>query len=321
MAGYSLQMLRVAVELARHKPVYQDMASKFLEHFLRVAAAMTNIGGNGASLWNEEDGFFYDLLHLQDGSIVPLKVRSLVGLIPLIAVDTFEGETLNALPDLKRRMIWFFTHRPHLSGNIARMDVPGRASRRLAALVDREKLQRILSRMFDEEEFLSEYGLRSLSKYHEKHPYRLNIGQDSYEIGFEPGESLNGMFGGNSNWRGPVWFPTNFLLIEALQRFHHYYGEEFTVEYPTGSGVRLNLDQIAKDLSLRLIKLFQKRPDGSRPFYGPHPLFRDDKSFERLFLFNEYYHSETGEGLGASHQTGWTSLVAKLLQQCGDNAL
>jgi len=319
MAGYSLSMLRVAVELAQHKPIYQDMASKFLEHFLRVANAMTNIGGCGSSLWDEEDGFFYDLLHLQDGSIVPLKVRSLVGLIPLIAVDTLEGDALNSLPDLKRRMIWFFTNRPHLSSHIARKG--DGHSRRLATLVTKERLERVLARMFDEKEFLSEFGLRSLSKHHEEQPYRLTLGNETYEIGFEPGESLNGMFGGNSNWRGPVWFPTNFLLIEALQRYHHYYGPEFKVEYPTGSGVMKDLHEISLDLSKRLITLFKKKPDGSRPFYGDSPLFRDDKTFENLFLFHEYYHSETGEGLGASHQTGWTSLVAKLLQQTGGGVL
>ncbi len=317
MAAYSLAMLRVAIELAKFDSVYQDMASKFLEHYLRVGHAMTNIGGNGVSLWDEEDGFFYDVLHLQDGSVTPLKVRSLVGLIPLIAVDTIDGNTLDALPDFKRRLKWFFTNRQHLSGSIARMEVPGKDRNRLASLVSKEKLIRICQRMFDEEEFLSEYGLRSLSKYHEKNPFRLSLGAETYEIGFEAGESLNAMFGGNSNWRGPVWFPTNFLLIEALQRFHHYYGDELTIEYPTRSGKYLTLKQIATDLSQRLIKLFKARPDGTRPFYGANPLFRNDHRFRDLFLFHEYYHSETGEGLGAGHQTGWTSLVAKLLQQSG----
>jgi len=321
MASYSLAMLRVAIELAKVNPVYQDLASKFLEHFLRVAHAMTNIGGSGFSLWDEEDGFFYDVLHLPDGTITPLKVRSLVGLIPLIAVDTIDAETLNALPDLKRRLKWFVINRSHLSGNIARMETPGKPKNRLAALVTKERMLRMFKRMFDENEFLSEYGLRSLSRAHEKNPYRLNIGGESFEISYEPGESLNGMFGGNSNWRGPVWFPTNYLLIEALQRFHHFYGDELKVEYPTGSGVHLTLDQIASDLSKRLLKLFKKKPDGTRPFYGPHQIFSKDKNFENLFLFHEYYNAETGEGLGASHQTGWTSLVAKLLQQTGGGVL
>ncbi len=315
MAAYSLSMLRVAIELAMHNPVYQDLASKFLEHFLRVAHAMSNLGGAGVSLWDEEDGFFYDMLHLPDGSIVPLKVRSLVGLIPLIAVDTLDPETLNALPDLKRRLKWFVINRPHLSGNIAPMDVPGRGKQRLAAIVTKERMLRMFKRMFDEKEFLSEFGLRSLSKAHEAEPYRLTVNVETYQINYEPGESLNAMFGGNSNWRGPVWFPTNYLLIEALQRFHYFYGDELKVEYPTGSGNYLTLEQIAADLSKRLIKLFAKKPEGARTFYGPHPLFKNDKSFEDLFLFHEYYHAETGEGLGASHQTGWTSLVAKLLQQ------
>lgn len=317
MASYSLAMLRIAIELAKTNPIYQDLASKFLEHFLRVAHAMTNIGGSGFSLWNEEDGFFYDVLHLEDGTITPLKVRSLVGLIPLIAVDTLDPETLADLPDLKRRLKWFVTNRPHLSGNIAPMEVPGKGKKRLAALVTKERMLRMFSRMFDEKEFLSEFGLRSLSKAHEKDPYRLTLGGNTYEISYEPGESLNGMFGGNSNWRGPVWFPTNYLLIEALQRFHHFYGDELKVEYPTGSGVMLTLDQIATDLSKRLLKLFKLKSDGSRPFYGPNPLFKDDLNFKELFLFHEYYNADTGEGLGASHQTGWTSLVAKLLQQTG----
>jgi hypothetical protein len=321
MAAYSLGMLRVAIELAKHNPVYQDVASKFLEHFLRVAHAMTNIGGSGVSLWNEEDGFFYDVLHLESGEITPLKVRSLVGLIPLIAVDTIDAETLNQLPDLKRRLKWFFINRPHLSGNIAPMEVPGKGKKRLAALVTKERMLRMFSRMFDEKEFLSEFGLRSLSKAHEAEPYRVALGGESYQISYEPGESLNGMFGGNSNWRGPVWFPTNYLLIEALQRFHHFYGDELKVEYPTRSGNMLNLNQIADDLSKRLLKLYKLKSDGSRPFYGPNPLFKDDPSFKELFLFHEYYNAETGEGLGASHQTGWTSLVAKLLQQTGGGVL
>jgi hypothetical protein len=314
MASYCLFMLRMSLELSVHNPVYQESASKFLEHFLRLAHAMTNIGSVGTRLWDDEDGFFYDVLHLADGTQIPLKVRSLVGLIPLLAVDTIEPSILKIAPDFHRRLKWFVINRPHLSGNMARIDVPGAGKRRLVALVSEERLKRVLNKMFDENEFLSDYGIRSLSRYHEKNPYSVNIDGAQHVVAYEPGESTTNMFGGNSNWRGPVWIPMNFLFIEALQKFHHYYGDSLKVEFPTGSGVQMNLGEAATELSKRVEKLFAKREDGSRPCMGPSPLFRG-KDFQDYLLFHEYFHPETGQGLGASHQTGWTALIAKLLQQ------
>lgn len=315
VAAFCLSMLRMSLELALHNPVYQDTASKFLEHFLRIANAMTNIGERHTSLWNEEDGFFYDVLKFPDGSEQPLKVRSLVGLLPIIAADTIEPNTLNQLPDFTRRLEWFVTNRQHLAGNMASLEIPGIGNRRLVSLLTRERLVRILKRLFDEKEFLSEFGIRSLSKFHEDNPFTLTLGQQTYSIRYEPGESTTSLFGGNSNWRGPVWVPINFILIEALRRFHHYYGDSFSLEYPTGSGKFSTLAEISSDLAQRLIKLFLKNTKGSAPCFGDVDLFEKDPRFQGLCLFHEYYNPETGEGLGASHQTGWTGLIAKLLQQ------
>ncbi len=319
MAAYCLQMLRMSIELSQFNPVYQDTASKFLEHFLRVAHAMINIGGAGQSLWDDGDGFFYDVLNLPNGTNFPLRVRSLVGLIPLFAVDTIDGDVLHRMPDFKRRLDWFTTNRPHLTGNMARMDVPGEGDRRLFAILTKERLVRVLNRMFDEEEFLSEYGIRSLSKYHDKHPFQITVENEHYSVKYDPAESTTFLFGGNSNWRGPVWFPINFILIEALQRFHHYYGDDFKVEYPTGSGNMLNLDKIAEDLSKRLAKLFALKDDGTRPCLGPYETLQRDPFMKGLLLFNEYFNPENGQGLGASHQTGWTGIIAKILQQLGEH--
>ena len=313
MASYCLTMMRISLELATENPVYQDSASKFLEHFLRVAHAMTEIGGS--SLWNEEDSFFYDAMHLPDGTFTPLKVRSLVGLLPIIAAETIEPGMLKAMPDFRRRLDWFIKNRPHLAGNIARIDVEGVGHRRIIALVSEERLRSIFGYMFDENEFLSPYGIRSVSKFHDENPYSIFCNGEEHSIQYEPGESSNHMFGGNSNWRGPVWMPINFLLIEALQKLHHYYGENFMVEYPTGSGNKMNLEQIAKDLSERVCKIFLKDEKGKRAFYGDSKLFSDSEHFSDLILFNEYFHGDDGSGLGASHQTGWTALCAKLMQQ------
>lgn len=317
MASYCLSMVAIALELAQDNPIYQDSASKFLEHFLRVAHAMTRIGVKHHSLWDEEDGFFYDLLHLPDDTVVPLKVRSLVGIIPLFAVATIEHDTLEQLPDVKRRLKWFLHNRPELSGSIARFDIPGSRDRVLASLLTRDRLVRVLKRMLDEEEFLSDYGIRSLSRYHEKHPYHFEVNGTVYTVAYEPAESTLGLFGGNSNWRGPVWAPLNYLIIEALQQYHHYYGEEFKVEFPTGSGNFVTLDEVARDLSRRLIRLFERDSHGRRPCLGPYEQIQRGTNWHNYLLFNEYFHPETGMGLGASHQTGWTGLVAKLLQQCG----
>ena len=318
MAAYCLQMLRVSLELAGETACYQDTATKFFEHFLRIANAMTDVGGHGHSLWDEEDGFFYDYLHLPDGTTHKLAVRSLVGLLPLFAVDTIEPEQLARMPDLERRMLWFMEHRPHLVGNMASVAVPGVGKRRLFALLTRDRLVRVLRRMLDEDEFLSPYGIRSISKVHKKEPYVFEVDGHAHSVDYWPAESRSGLFGGNSNWRGPIWFPVNYLIIESLQKFHHYYGDDLKVELPTGSGNWVNLDEVATDLSRRLIALFMPDPDdGCRPVNARTPIFDEDPYFASYPLFYEFFHADTGAGVGAMHQTGWTGLVAKLLQQSG----
>jgi hypothetical protein len=315
MAAYCLQMLKIALELG-----HEDMATKFFEHFLRVADAMTNMGGSGHGLWDEEDGFFYDVLHLPDGRIKMLKIRSLVGLLPLFAIDTLEPEVLEAMPVFRRRMDWFLKNRPELAGDLMCSDADGVGQRRLVALLTKERLLRILSRLLDEDEFLSPFGIRSLSKFHEKNPYELHVGGRTYSVGYEPGESQGALFGGNSNWRGPIWFPMNYLLIEALQRFDYYYGDSLKVECPTGSGNLMTLAEVARELSRRLMSLFLRSEDGERPAYGDGDTFQNDPHWRDVLLFHEYFHGDTGAGLGAQHQTGWTGLVAKLLQQSGGDA-
>ena len=317
MAFFALHMMKMALELAKEDRVYQDMATKFFEHFLAIAHAMTEGGRRGSGLWDDEDGFFYDSLHLPDGQVKVLKVRSLVGLMPLLAVETLEPELLESMPDFDRRLRWFLRHRPNLSSNMAAIDVPGEGQRRLAAIATRERLASVLRYMLDEDEFLSPYGVRSLSKYHAAHPYQMEVGGQRFSVRYEPAESRSGLFGGNSNWRGPVWFPINFLLIEALQRFHHYYGDNFTVEMPTGSGKRVTLNEVATDLSRRLIALFLRDQDGRRPVFGDAVRFQEDPHWQDGILFYEYFHGDEGAGLGASHQTGWTALLAKLIAQSG----
>ena len=317
MGFYSLVMLRMALELARDNPVYQDMAAKFFEHFLRIATAMNNRGGHGGSLWDPQDEFFYDALHLPDGTHIPLRVRSLVGLMPIIAVETFDGDMLESMPVFQRRQRWFMQNRSHLAENFICMEREGVGHRHIAALLTKERLVALLRYMLDEDEFLSEYGIRSVSKVHESHPYQITVNGESFEVGYWPAESQNGLFGGNSNWRGPIWFPINYLLIEGLQRFHHYYGDDFKVECPTGSGKMATLAEVATDLSKRLIRLFLRNGEGKRPIYGGQERFQSDEWWRDQILFYEYFHGDNGAGLGASHQTGWTGLVAKLLQQSG----
>jgi hypothetical protein len=318
MAVYALDMMAIALELALHNPSYEDIASKFFEHFLYIASAMHDDGPSGTGLWDEADGFYYDQLLLPDGQRRPLRVRSAVGLLPLMAVETLQPQILARLPNFKRRLEWFIANRPELSKNVASMEMGGMASRRLLAVLDPERLHRVLRVMLDEAEFLSPYGLRSLSKRHLTHPLVLDVDGREFRVDYEPADSRSGLFGGNSNWRGPVWFPLNFLLIEALQNFHFFYGDEYRVEFPTGSGKLMTLWDIATELSHRLIALFLPGPDGRRPFNGGVEKFQTDPRFRDHLLFHEFFHGDNGAGLGASHQTGWTGLVAKLIQQINE---
>ncbi|MBV9580465.1 MAG: glucosidase [Chloroflexi bacterium] len=312
MGMYCLNMLVMALELARENDAYEEIANKFFQHFLYVASAMNNVGGKGFALWDEDDEFFYDVLHTPASEIHRLRVRSLVGLIPLLAVETIEPDLLERMPQFKTRLEWVLANRPELGSLISRWHEPGLGERRLLALVRSGRMQRLLRRMLDPNEFLSDYGIRSVSKFHQEHPFTLDLEGARYQIGYEPAESRTGMFGGNSNWRGPVWMPINYLLIEALQKFHHYYGDDFLVECPTGSGRQMTLREISMELSRRLTRLFQRGEDGCRPVFGPNPLLQSDPHWRDNVLFYEYFHGDTGAGLGASHQTGWTALVANL---------
>ncbi len=321
MAMYSLNMLAIALELARENHAYEDVASKFWEHFLNIAHAMsggTRHDGEGHDLWDDEDGFFYDVLHTPDDRRMPLRIRSLVGLIPLLAVQTLEPKILERLEGFHRRLEWFVQHRPDLTANVACMRTRGRDERRLLAIVDPDRLRRVLRVMLDEREFLSPYGIRAISRVHKDQPYRLQVNGSEYTVAYEPAESTTGLFGGNSNWRGPIWFPINYLLVEALQRFHHYYGDTFTVECPSGSGNMLNLAEVAAELSRRLTRIFLNDSRGRRPVFGDVDLFQNDPDWRDLVPFHEYFNGDTGAAVGASHQTGWTALVAKLLQQSGE---
>jgi hypothetical protein len=277
-----------------------------------------NQGGQGHELWDEEDGFFYDVLRKPDGSRTPVKLRSLVGLLPLLAVQTLEPDAVGAMDGFRRRLAWFVTNRPDLTANVACMRTPGRQERRLLAILDRHRLGRVLKVMLDEREFLSPYGIRAISAIHRERPYQLHVNGTEYTVRYEPAESSTGLFGGNSNWRGPIWFPINYLLIESLQKFHHYYGDAFRVECPTGSGQFMTLAEVAGNLSRRLSRIFLRGPDGRRPVFGGLEIFQNDPHWRDLILFHEYFHGDNGTGLGASHQTGWTALVAKLLQQSGE---
>nr|WP_294551848.1 glucosidase [uncultured Rhodopila sp.] len=314
MAMYSLNLMRIALELAQHNPVYQDVATKFFEHFLQIAEAMSNVGDAGIGLWDDEDKFFYDVLHLPDDSMVPLKIRSMVGLIPLFAVETLEPELLDKVPEFKRRLEWFLHYRPDLAALVSHWNEEGRGHRRLLSLLRGHRMKRLLRRMLDETEFLSDYGIRAISKYHDRHPYIFNVNGMDLSVHYLPAESDSGLFGGNSNWRGPIWFPVNYLLIESLQKFHHYYGDDFKIECPTGSGTFVTIDQAATEIARRLTRIFLKDEHGRRPVFSQYPRQQSDEHFRDHVLFYEYFHGDTGRGVGASHQTGWTGLVAKLLQ-------
>jgi hypothetical protein len=314
---FCLNMLAIALELAEEDPAYEDVASKFFEHFVYIAHAMNDIAGEGIELWNAADGFYYDVLHFEDGRVEPLKVRSLVGLIPLFAVETLEADVLTRLPSFARRMMWFLTHHDELRNHVVREDGAG-GTRWLLSLVNGERLTRVLRYLLDEDEFLSLHGVRALSRVHLAHPYVLTVDGSEHRVAYEPGESSSGLFGGNSNWRGPIWFPVNFLLIESLQKFDWFYRERFHAECPTGSGKRLSLWDVATELSRRLIRIFLRDLDGHRPVHGTDSRFHTDPHWRDLVLFHEYFHGDNGRGIGASHQTGWTGLVAKLLQQSGE---
>lgn len=318
MAFYCITMLKISLELSMDEPIYQDMASKFFEHFLRIAHAMDNCGNVGHSLWNNEDHFFYDALHLPNGTITPLKVRSLVGLLPLLAVETVESSLMEKVPEFSRRLSWFVDKKSDVTCNMACMFTRGCEERRIMSVMNKEKLLHVLRYMLDENEFLSDFGIRSVSKFHEKNPYTFYTNGTAHTVRYLPGESDSKLFGGNSNWRGPIWFPINLLIIEALQKYHHYYGDELKVEFPTGSGKFLTLWEVSQELSKRLVCLFLKDPSGKAPFFGDHPYFQKDPHWKDLLIFNEYFHGDRGYGLGASHQTGWTGLVAKLIHQCGE---
>lgn len=318
MGMFTLNMLTITFELAQHDRAYENIANKFYNHFLFIADAINYSARHSESLWSEEDGFYYDLLKTADGASRPLKVRSLVGLMPLLAVTTIEPEVLENLTVFKRKMDWFLKNRVDLCEKIACMRTIGVEGRRILSIVTKERLIKLLKLMLDENEFLSPYGIRSISKYHQDHPFELQLDGKTFSVDYEPGESKSRLFGGNSNWRGPVWFPINLLLIESLQKYHHYYGDDLKVEFPTGSGHYKNLWDVAAELSKRLVSIFETNEKGERPVFGNRPKFQTDPHFKDYILFHEYFHGCSGMGLGASHQMGWTATVAKLIKQLGE---
>ena len=317
MGMYCLNLLRIAIKLALHNNVYEDIATKFFEHFLEIALAMTNMGGaeSGIGLWDEEDQFYYDELNLPDGRILPLRLRSMVGLVPLFAVETLEPEVLKHLPGFSKRMDWFLKYRPDLAGLVSRWHEPCRGGdRRLLSLLRGHRMKRLLKRMLDETAFLSDHGVRSLSREYGEHPYEFRLNGHVLTVSYEPAESQSNIFGGNSNWRGPVWFPVNYLIIESLQKFYHYYGDDFKIECPTGSGKFITILEVSQELTRRLARLFLRDERGRRPAFGGREKLQTDPHFRDYLLFHEYFHGDNGRGMGASHQTGWTGLIAKLLQ-------
>jgi hypothetical protein len=316
MAFYCGTMLSMALELAQEDPAYEDLASKFFEHFVAITDAMNTLGGTG--LWDEQDGFYYDRLHANNQTI-PLRIRSMVGLIPLYAAEVLEQDLIDRLPGFKKRLNWFLNNRRDLCKHICYMDIQeydGHAHR-LLAIPSRERLVRVLRYMLDENEFLSPYGIRALSRVHQNQPYTLRVNGEEHRVDYVPGESNTGLFGGNSNWRGPVWFPVNYLLLEALERYHHFYGDGFKVECPTGSGNMFNLQEVAHEIAARLVRIFMPDERGRRPVHGDDPYFATNANWRDLVLFHEYFHGDTGRGMGASHQTGWTALVAPLIEDFG----
>ncbi len=313
IAMYSLNMLKISLNLARNNSAYEDTASKFLEHFLYIAGAIANISGSALNLWNEQDEFFYDVLNMHNGEFIPIKIRSMVGLIPLFAVETIEPDLLEKLPNFKRRMEWFLDYKPKYATLVSAWRDPSKGVRRRFSIIKGSRLKKVLKRMLDETEFLSDYGIRALSKYHLENPYIFKHENAEYSVAYNPGESDSSMFGGNSNWRGPIWFPVNYMIIESLNKFHMYYGSDYKIEYPTGSGNMLDLRQIADELRMRMMRLFMRDKKGYRPIHGDNVMIQTDPHFKDYIHFYEYMHGDTGAGLGASHQTGWTGLIAEMI--------
>lgn len=314
MAMYALNMMRIAMELAQYYQVYEDMAIKFFEHYLYIAEAMENLGEGTKGLWNEEDGFFYDVLQLGNGDSVSLKLRSIVGLIPMFAVEIIDHHLLDKMPNFVERMEWVLKNKPELTKLVSHWEEEGQGRKHLMSILRKTRLTKVLSRMLDEKEFLSDYGIRAMSKVYEENPFIFSVHGTENVVYYTPGESDSRMFGGNSNWRGPIWFPINFLIVESLQRFHFYYGNSLKVELPTGSGDKRNLDEVAQNISNRLCSIFLKDEVGQRPFNGGNAKFNYDENFKDYITFFEYFHGDNGRGIGASHQTGWTATVAKLMK-------
>jgi len=314
MAMYCLNMLRIACEIALKNPVYQDMASKFFEHFLHISGAMQALGENKLNLWDEEDQFYYDMLHKENGDAELLKIRSMVGLIPLFAVEVLTPELLEKLPIFKRRVEWVLKNRPDLAGLVSSWHIPGKGETRLLSTLRGHRMKMILKRMFDEKEFLSDFGVRSLSKYHKEHPYKFKHDGGVIQVDYTPAEATGDMFGGNSNWRGPIWFPMNYLILDSLEKFHSYYGKEFKVEFPTESGELMNLQEAAEGVAERLLALFVRGSNKKIPMYGEYKKFQEDPLFNKNHLFFEYFDGDTGKGLGANHQTGWTGLITEIIR-------
>ncbi len=313
MAMFSLSMMRIALDLAHDDPIYQDLANKYFEHFLFIAGALHNVRNDGISLWDEEDNFYYDMFSAPEKEGRLMKVRSIVGLIPLFAIETLHDETYQHLPEFKKRLEYFLKERPKLASLVSRWEEPGAGKRHLLSLLRGFRLRKISERMLDEDELLSKYGIRALSKFHEKNPYEFDVEDQKFKVQYLPGESNSDFFGGNSNWRGPIWFPINYLILESLLKFSYYYGDSYKLEFPAGSGEFITLRESVKELALRLMSIFQKDANGHRPVYGENKTLQEDPHFKDHILFYEYFNGDTGEGLGASHQTGWTGLIADII--------
>jgi hypothetical protein len=319
MAFYCQCMLEMALILTEYDPVYEEVAFKFVQHFMWISYAMDRIGENHDEMWDDADGFFYDLLRLPDGRSIRLKVRSMVGLLPLCASTVFEADSVTRYPRLMEMISLFHKRHPELVAHVAPTDTGfvGYKGRRLLSILNRKKLERVLGYLLDENEFLGPYGVRSLSRYHLDHPFQFRVGQEEFRVQYLPGESNTGMFGGNSNWRGPVWMPVNVMIIRALLNLYGFFGDEFRVECPTGSGRLMTLFEVAQEISRRIAATFLRDAEGRRPVYGGTAKFQNDPHWRNLILFYEYFHGDNGAGLGASHQTGWTGLVALILDVFG----